>query len=98
MTIQHGGHDVHPFFSDAPVTDWASAKQADTRRYGGFFRAMLEGGVYLPPSQFEAAFLSTAHGEEEIERTIEAARKALRVEFKDLTTVTEDTEKATEKT
>jgi glutamate-1-semialdehyde 2,1-aminomutase len=61
------------FFADAPVTDWESAKGADTRRFGHFHRAMLERGVYLAPSQFEAAFLSTAHGDAEIDRTIESA-------------------------
>jgi glutamate-1-semialdehyde 2,1-aminomutase len=60
------------FFADAPVTDWLSAKRADTRRFGRFHRAMLERGVYLAPSQFEAAFLSIAHGDVEIDRTIEA--------------------------
>ncbi|MDW8339555.1 MAG: aspartate aminotransferase family protein, partial [Thermoleophilia bacterium] len=65
------------FFSDAPVTCWDEARQADTERYAGFHRALLERGVYLAPSQFEAAFLSTAHGEEEIEATLEAAAGAL---------------------
>jgi glutamate-1-semialdehyde 2,1-aminomutase len=60
------------FFADAPVTDWESAKCSDIRRFGYFHRAMLERGVYLAPSQFEAAFLSIAHGDAEIDRTIEA--------------------------
>ena len=63
------------FFADAPVTDWESAKRSDTRRFASFHRAMLERGVYLAPSQFEAAFLSTAHGDAEIDATIEAARE-----------------------
>jgi glutamate-1-semialdehyde 2,1-aminomutase len=62
------------------VTDWTTAKTASTQAYAAFFRGMLEGGVYLPPSQFEAAFLSTAHGEEEIEMTIDTARRAFRGE------------------
>lgn len=65
------------FFTDAPVTDYASAKRADTDRYARFFRALLERGVYFPPSQFEACFLSLAHGEGEIEATLEAAEAAL---------------------
>ena len=50
-----------PFFTDAPVTDYASARRADTERYARFFHAMLERGVYLAPSQFEARFVSAAH-------------------------------------
>jgi glutamate-1-semialdehyde 2,1-aminomutase len=65
------------FFADAPVTSWDTAKLADTQRFAAFHAAMLERGVYLAPSQFEAGFLSTAHGEAEIDGTIEAARAAL---------------------
>jgi glutamate-1-semialdehyde 2,1-aminomutase len=50
-----------PFFSEGPVTDYGSAKASDTARFGRWFHRMLEGGVSLPPSQFEAAFVSTAH-------------------------------------
>jgi glutamate-1-semialdehyde 2,1-aminomutase len=64
------------FFTNQPVVDYASAKTTDTGRFARFFQAMLEQGVYLAPSQFEAAFLSLAHGAEEIERTIDAARVA----------------------
>jgi glutamate-1-semialdehyde 2,1-aminomutase len=64
------------FFADAPVTDHASARRCDTVRYARFFQAMLERGVYLPPSQFEAAFVSAAHGESEIADTIAAAAAA----------------------
>jgi glutamate-1-semialdehyde 2,1-aminomutase len=64
------------FFTDRPVTNWASAKVCDTQKYGRFFRAMLERGVYLAPSQFEAGFMSLAHGEAEINATIGAAREA----------------------
>ena len=52
------------FFTDGPVTDYASAKRADTARYARFFHAMLERGVFLAPSQFEAAFVSLAHSEQ----------------------------------
>ncbi|MDX6610858.1 MAG: glutamate-semialdehyde -aminomutase [Blastocatellia bacterium] len=66
------------FFTDAPVTNWASANRSDRERYGKFFHAMLDEGIYLAPSQFEAAFVSAAHTDEMIQRTIEAARGALR--------------------
>ena len=64
------------FFTEQPVTDWESAKRADTARFGAFHRRMLEQGIYLPPSQFEAAFVSAAHTDEDIRRTVEAARAA----------------------
>jgi glutamate-1-semialdehyde 2,1-aminomutase len=64
------------FFSDAPVTDYATAKKSDAARFGRFFHALLDAGVYLAPSQFEAAFVSTAHDGRAIERTLEAARRA----------------------
>lgn len=67
------------FFTDSPVRSWEDAKRADTERFASFHRAMLERGVYLPPSEFETWFLSTAHGEEEIETTIAAAREAFAV-------------------
>lgn len=67
------------FFTDQPVTNWSTAKTADTARFAAFFRAMLERGVYLAPSQFEAGFLSAVHGTEEIEATVEAARQAFRL-------------------
>ncbi len=64
------------FFTPGPVTDWTSAAKSDTEAFARFFRAMLEKGVYLPPSQFEAAFLSAAHTEKDIHHTISAARQA----------------------
>ncbi|HVO82351.1 MAG TPA: glutamate-1-semialdehyde 2,1-aminomutase [Terriglobales bacterium] len=64
------------FFTPGPVTDWNSAAKSDTEAFGRFFRAMLENGVYLPPSQFEAAFLSAAHAEEDLQQTIAAAKQA----------------------
>ena len=60
----------------APVTDFATAAASDTEAFGRFHRAMLDQGVWLPPSQFEAAFLSTAHTSADIDFTVEAARKA----------------------
>jgi glutamate-1-semialdehyde 2,1-aminomutase len=65
------------FFTGEPVVDWDSANRCDRQLYGKFFHAMLDEGVYLAPSQFEAAFVSLAHTDELIEETIEAARKAL---------------------
>ena len=64
------------FFCPEPVTDYASAKAADTRRYARFFHAMLEHGVYLAPSQFEAGFVSLAHTEADIDATLAAAAEA----------------------
>ena len=64
------------FFAEDPVTDYTSAKRADTKRYARFFHALLERGVYLPPSQFEAWFVSLAHMQKEIEATLEAAEAA----------------------
>ncbi|HSI98196.1 MAG TPA: glutamate-1-semialdehyde 2,1-aminomutase [Gaiellaceae bacterium] len=64
------------FFTSGPVVSWETAKTADTERYARFHRAMLDRGVYLAPSQFEAGFLSTAHGDAEIDATIAAAREA----------------------
>lgn len=62
------------FFTDQPVVDYASAKRSDTQRYAKFFRGMLERGVYFAPSQFEATFLSTAHSDVDIKKTIAAAQ------------------------
>ena len=64
------------FFTEGPVTDEATAKQSDTRAFATYFRAMLEQGVYLAPSQFEAGFLSLAHSDADIAHTIAAARVA----------------------
>ncbi len=67
------------FFSATPVTDYASAQRCDRARFAHFFHAMLQHGVYLAPSPFEAGFLSTAHGPAEVEATLRAAEKALRL-------------------
>jgi glutamate-1-semialdehyde 2,1-aminomutase len=64
------------FFAPGPVTDWTSAAKSDTAAFGRFFRVMLENGIYLPPSQFEAAFLGAAHTERDVQQTIEAAKQA----------------------
>ena len=65
------------FFTEGPVTDFASAAKSDTKRFAVFHQAMMQAGVWLPPSQFEAAFMSTAHTEEDIRQTVEAARQAM---------------------
>ncbi|MEN3329536.1 MAG: glutamate-semialdehyde -aminomutase [Acidobacteriota bacterium] len=65
------------FFTSEAVVDWDSANKSDRQRYGKFFHAMLDEGVYLAPSQFEAGFVSLAHTDAVIDKTIEAARKAL---------------------
>jgi len=64
------------FFAAGPVTDWTSASKSDTEAFGRFFRSMLESGIYLPPSQFEAAFIGTAHTEHDVQQTIAAAKQA----------------------
>ena len=65
------------FFSREEVSDYDSALRSDTQKYGKFFWSMLESGVYLPPSQFEACFVSLAHTEQDVERTLQATEKAL---------------------
>lgn len=65
------------FFQEGPVVDYNSAKSSDTERYGEFFRGMLAEGIYLAPSQFEAAFVGSAHGVEEIEQTLAAADRCM---------------------
>jgi len=64
------------FFANGPVTEWEAAAKSDTEAFGRFFRSMLDSGVYLPPSQFEAAFLSAAHTDEDVQQTIAAAKQA----------------------
>ena len=65
------------FFNAGPVKDWPSAAQSDTVTFGRYFRNLLERGVYIAPSQFEAGFISTAHGPAEIEKTVQAAAEAM---------------------
>jgi glutamate-1-semialdehyde 2,1-aminomutase len=67
------------FFTDQPVYDYAGAKRSDTKRYARFFREMLDRGIFLAPSQFEAAFVSAAHTTEDIDRTIAAALDSLKL-------------------
>jgi len=75
ITIKRVGSMFTFFFSSEPVTDWDSAKRCDTARFGEFFHFMLDRGVYLAPSQFEAGFVSAAHTEEDIAATVAAARE-----------------------
>ena len=77
VTVNRVGSMITPFFCRGPVTDYASAKQSDTALFGRFFHGMLERGVYLPPAQFEAAFVSLAHTERDIDETVKAAAEAL---------------------
>ena len=85
VTINRVGSMITVFFCAGPVTDYATAKASDTKRFGRFFHAMLERGVYLPPAQFEAAFVSLAHGEAEIDLTVAAAAEAFRAVASGLT-------------
>ncbi|GJQ19932.1 MAG: glutamate-1-semialdehyde 2,1-aminomutase [Bacteroidia bacterium] len=76
-TLNRVGSMFTVFFTEVEVIDYASAKTSDTKAFASYHRAMLEEGIYLPPSQFEAAFLSTAHTEREIEKTIRAFRRSV---------------------
>jgi glutamate-1-semialdehyde 2,1-aminomutase len=75
--VQRVGSMLTLFFHDGPVRSWQDASRSDTRRFGAFHQALVESGIYWPPSQFEAAFLSAAHTEADIDRTLEAVRAAL---------------------
>src|SRR5580698_1705839 len=75
VTVNRVGSMFTFFFTDGPVTDWESAKRSDTVQFGKFFHWMLERGIYLAPSQFEAGFVSAAHSEQDIARTVETARE-----------------------
>jgi glutamate-1-semialdehyde 2,1-aminomutase len=79
VTVNRAGSMFTFFFTDRPVTDYETAKRSDTAAFGRFFHAMLERGIYLAPSQFEAAFLSAAHSDEDIDATIAAARESFEV-------------------
>ncbi len=79
ITVNRMGSMMTWFFTEHAVTDYESAKTSDTKRFGKFFHAMLERGIYLPPSQYEALFVSTAHSEADIARTVEAARESFAI-------------------
>jgi len=78
LQVNASGSLLTPFFTERPVRDFQSATSANTARYATFFRAMLARGVYLPPSQFEAWFLSAAHTVKDIDRTVAAAREGMK--------------------
>jgi glutamate-1-semialdehyde 2,1-aminomutase len=75
--VQRVGSMLTLFFHRGPVRSWTDAAESDRERFARFHRGLLARGVYFPPSQFEAAFVSAAHSDEDIDRTIEAARAAL---------------------
>ena len=77
VRVNRVGSMLTLFFIEQPVTDFAIAKTCDTDRFCEFHQAMLRKGVYWPPSQFEAAFLSTAHTEADIDHTVEAIGESL---------------------
>lgn len=70
ITVNRVGSMITFFFTDQPVTGYDSAKTSDTKKFGRFFHALLERGIYWPPAQFEAAFISAAHSQQDIEQTV----------------------------
>jgi glutamate-1-semialdehyde 2,1-aminomutase len=78
LQVNAFGSLVTPFFTDAPVRDYQSALRSDTKAYAAFFQGMLKRGIYPPPSQFEAWFLSAAHTDREVTQTIAAAHAAMK--------------------
>jgi glutamate-1-semialdehyde 2,1-aminomutase len=78
VTINRVGSMLTVFMTEGPVQDQASALRSDRRRYSAFFHGLLERGVYFPPSPFEAAFVSLAHTERDVDETVQAAREAFR--------------------
>jgi glutamate-1-semialdehyde 2,1-aminomutase len=77
VTINRVASMFTVFFCRGPVTDYATAKASDTARFARYFHAMLRRGFYVPPAQFEAAFVGLAHGEADVDATIHAAREAM---------------------
>jgi len=78
LTGRRVGTMFSAFFTETAVKDWSTAKTSDTARFGKFFRGMLEWGVYLAPSQFEAGFMSAAHDDDAIDVTLEAASEVFK--------------------
>jgi glutamate-1-semialdehyde 2,1-aminomutase len=76
LAVNQVGSMMTAFFTAETVTDYASARTSDTQRYAAFFNLMLGEGIYLAPSQFESAFVSTAHTDEDIGFTLSAAERA----------------------
>lgn len=79
VTVNRVGSMMTWFFTPAPVTDYDTAKHSETNRFKRFFHAMIERGIYLPPSQFEALFVSAAHSEADLTRTLDAARESFAI-------------------
>ena len=79
VTVNRIGSMMTWFFTDQDVTDYDSAKTSNTAQFGKFFHAMLERGIYLPPSQYEALFVSVAHTDADIERTVDAAKESFAI-------------------
>jgi glutamate-1-semialdehyde 2,1-aminomutase len=75
--VQRVGSMITLFFCAGPVKSWGDADKADRKRFASFFGGLLRRGVYWPPAQFEAAFISGAHTDDDIDKAIEAARDAL---------------------
>jgi glutamate-1-semialdehyde 2,1-aminomutase len=78
ITVNRVGSMLTPFFTRGPVTDWGSASRSDTKRFARFHRAMREQGILLPPSQYEAMFLSYSHTKGDVDRTIRCIQEAIR--------------------
>lgn len=79
VTVNRVGSMMTWFFTPAPVTDYDSAKHSETNRFKRFFHAMIERGIYLPPSQFEALFVGTEHSAEDLARTVKAAQESFAI-------------------
>jgi glutamate-1-semialdehyde 2,1-aminomutase len=79
VTVNRAGSMMTWFFTPAPVTDYDTARHSETERFKRFFHAMIDRGIYLPPSQFEALFVSAAHSDEDIARTAQAARESFEI-------------------
>jgi glutamate-1-semialdehyde 2,1-aminomutase len=79
VTVNRVGGMMTWFFTPAPVTDYDTAKHSETGRFRRYFHAMIERGIYLPPSQFEALFVSAVHSDEDIARTVQAARESFEI-------------------
>jgi len=83
LALNRVGSMLTLFFTEEEVVDFESATRSDVKRHARFFRAMLERGVHLPPSQYEALFVSLAHEQDDLDRTLEAARESLREAYAD---------------
>jgi glutamate-1-semialdehyde 2,1-aminomutase len=78
VSLNRVGSLMTLFFGAGPIHDYASAKTCDTQRYAAYFHSLLDSGVYFPPAQFEAAFVSAAHSDADIDATVEAIETALK--------------------